>query len=194
MSPDWETPNPDVQGDLKIQLERNMQHIITRYSAYIRCIRESLEAKCVSAEDLINYLLTASAFSHTYQQIMPLLTHESDLIKATNMYKIFNFLAKEYASFLNYDIFRFIMNVYSIIDNGQEEFMYPEHLRSYLLRHKLSEFVSIKLAKWAASEKLILLMDIEVTSRLTMIADLKPRIARILGISLGSLELMDIAM
>ena len=193
MSPDWETPNPDVQEDLKIQLERNMQHIITCYSAYIRCIRESLEAKCVSAEDLIYYLLTASAFSHTYQQIMPLLTHEEDLTKATNMYKIFNFLAKEYASFLNYDIFQFIVKVYSI-DNGQEEFMYPEHLRSYLLRHKLSEFVSIKLAKWAASEKLILLMDIGVTSRLTMIADLKPCIARILGISLGSLELMDIAM
>ena len=193
VSPDWETPK-DILGDLKMLLDGNMQHIITRYSAYIRCICVSLEANGVSAVDLAYHLLTASAFSHSRQKIMPMSTNESELMEATNLNKIVLFLAREYASFLNCSIFEFIVNAYSI-DKGQEELRYPVYLRDYIQCHKLSEFVKINplLTKWAASKKFVLLMDIETTSRLAKIFDLKQSIAQILGISLGAIILLDYA-
>lgn len=88
-------------------------------------IRETLQANGVTPKDLCANLMNFSAFNHggTEQKRMLLSTHEAELEKAVDLYDVFNLISKVYASFLNYDVFQFIVDAYQI-DHGQEELKY----------------------------------------------------------------------
>ena len=88
----------------------------------MRRIREILQANGVTAEDLCANLLNFSAFNHadTEQKRMLLSAHRAELENAINLYKIFNLISTVYASFLNHDIFKYIIDTYKI-NQGQEE-------------------------------------------------------------------------
>ena len=103
-------------------------------------------------------------------------------------------LIKEYASFLNYEIFQLIVDKYQL-DNGQEEFKYPDHLKAYVNEHKISEFVEINpLLKdfTDSSKEVILKIDIVATSRLAKIKNLGTKFAEILHVNPITLRLLDI--
>ena len=80
------------------------------------------------------------------------------------------------------------------IDDGQEELKYPEYLKAYINKHKISEFVTINplLKKFTASTDLILKIDIESTSELGRIKNLKSAVADILGLKSAAIRLLDI--
>ena len=109
------------------------------------------------------------------------------------MNTIFNLLVTEYASFLDYDIFQYIVEKYRI-NNGQEELKYTEHLEAYIKRIKISEFIEInpQLKSLTKSNKIILKVDIESTSEIYQIKTLKSAVADILGIKSAALRLLDI--
>lgn len=171
-----------------------LDKIIKRYASYVSCIRECLQAKEISPKALCSNLLSVSAFDHTQQKRMLLSAHEVELNKAVDLFDVFNILTREYASFLNYDIFQYILDKYQI-NHGQEELKYPEHLDAYVTKHKISEFIKINplLKKFTAtSEELVLKIDIESTSRLAKLTRLKPAIAKIVGLTTAALQLVDI--
>lgn len=98
---------------------------------------------------------------------------------------------------MNYEIFQFIIEEYDI-DRHQERLKYPEHLKAYINKHKLSEFYEInpQLEDFTdTSKKAILKFDIELISSLgnlkarienvASILKLKPSALRLLGIEEG---------
>ena len=189
----------DTLEDLKLQLRSDLQNIIQQYSLYVSCIRKTLQEKGLKAKDLCSDLMTMSAFSHSKKEVMLLSAHKEEMEKAEDLNQIFNLLAEEYASFFDFDIFRFILEKYQreyrTIDIGQEELKYPDRLKAYLEKHKVSEFVEINplLKEFTAkSTELVLKIDIKSTSKLSKLKKIKTAVAKILGIKSRTLRLLDV--
>ena len=189
---------PDLDSgtleDLQHQLETELIRITAQYSAYVNCIRKSLKDTGITADDFSMDLLTIPAFSQSQRQVTLLSAHEMELRTADNINAIFQILQREYASFLNYKVFELIAERYKL-NKGQEEFRYPEHLENYIKKHNIEEFASINPLKKgtnANSTELVLKFDIELTSRLACLIDLKHFIADILGLNPSAIQLYDI--
>lgn len=179
---------------LQLQLDRELGNIIRCYTVYQSCIRESLQEKGIPVKDLVSNLLTFSAFNHSEQKRTLLSEHEAELKNTRDLYDVFDLIVKEYTSFMNYELLQFIVENYQL-DHGQEELKYPEHLKAYFAKHKISEFIQINPLleqHSAAATELTLKLDIEHTSRLAKIQDLKKAIAEILGLVPAALRLVDI--
>ena len=144
--------------------------------------------------DLCSDLMTLTAFNHTRQKRGLLSTKRTELHSATNLNGIFDLLAIEFSSFLNYEVFQYIVDRHHL-DNGQEEFQYPQHLKAYLNSHKISEFVEINplLKDFSdASKEMVLKVDIESTSELAKLERLRAAVAKILKLKLAALRLLDV--
>jgi len=189
--------DPDTLAELKLKLRKELGSIIKRYGTYVRHIRETLKARGVRVKDLCSDLKTVSAFNHTAQDHLLLSTHEDELKRAIDFNDVFDLLNKEYASFLNYEIFKYILDTYHL-DDGREEFKYPEYLKAYVEKHKVCEFVIVnpQLQKLSeASKPLTIKLDIDSTSKLSKLSkllDLKSEIANILDLKPVALQLVDI--
>ena len=171
-----------------------MNDIMTQYSFYVRSIREALQAKGVRVKDLSTDLQAMHAFNHTKQEIRLLSDHQDELKSAKDLNDIFDLLNKEYASFLNYGIFKKILEI-NKIDDDKEEFKYPDRLQAYIKKLKISEFYSINssLKKWPRhGEQLIVKIDIDSVSKLAKVFELKQELARILDINYNALQLVNI--
>lgn len=163
---------------------------MTKYSVYVCKIRRFLRDRDVSAR---SDLLTMPATNLANQELTLLSFHEAELKRADTLNKIFDLLVTEYTSFLNYGIFQFIVEIYRI--NDQDVLKYPEHLKTYLEEHKVSEFVAITTPRkkiGASSKKLVLKVNIALFTRMSKIIDLTEAIAAILGINRTALQLLDI--
>lgn len=125
--------DPDTLEDLRLQLDNELGTIIKQYSSYVNCIRRALQEKGVTARDLCSDLMSLSAFNHTALKRMLLSSHQTELERAADLNAIFNLLLKEYASFLNYEIFQLMVDQYKI-DDDREELKYPDHLEAYINR------------------------------------------------------------
>ena len=179
---------------LQMQLDQGLSDIISKYNNYVNSICESLQAKGIDAKQLGFKLLNLSAFNHSGQKRMLLSTHEAELKRAVDLYDIFSLLTMEYASFLNYEVFQFIVNKYKL-DNGQDEFKYPEYLNTYVRKHKISEFIEINplLKNFTdASKEVTLKININLTSELAKIKKLNVAVAKILGLHPAALRLLDV--
>ena len=138
------------------------------------------------------FLMGLSAFSHSEQQYT--LLCDSKLDEAIEINDIFALLLKNYASFLNYKIFKVLQEEY-VVNEGQQELRYPELLKAYLDKLKISEFLEVKpsLAKPnIATQKITLKLDIKLTSRLSRLENLQNGIAQILEINPAGLQILDI--
>ena len=184
----------DTRNDLDMQLDMELQNIVRLFGDYVDRIHDCLQAKGVTTRDLSFKLVKESAFNHSEQKRTLVSGHETELMNTENLQDILQLLYRHYASFLNYDIFQFIVEKYQL-DSGQKELQYPEHLTTYIEKHKISEFVKINphLKKTSdISIEMILKLDIESTSRLAKLKKIKSTIARILGIKSAALQLVDI--
>ena len=130
--------------DLEQQLDLELQHITNRYASYVHCIRKSIKEKGVTAEDLCAYLMNLRAFKPGNRKQMPVLLSgmRDELERAKTIDKIFIILSDKCASFLNFEIFQSIADDYEI-DKNQERLNYPQYLREYAEKHKLSEFIDM---------------------------------------------------
>jgi hypothetical protein len=185
--------DPDTKADLRRQLNRELRNINMLYTIYVNCIRRSLKEKGVDPKDLCCDLMNFPAFNRSDQSLSLVSAHEAELEKAGDINKIFSILSREYASFLNYHIFDFILTQYQV-DMGQDELKYPEHLTAYLKRHYVLEFVNINplLKKYSASKELFLKIDLASTSKLAKVIELRDAIAEILEVRSAAMRLLDI--
>ena len=181
--------------DLEFILEKNLDEIITEYASYVDCIRAIVKEKGVPPEELRSYLFSLSGFSKSYkgQKLSLLSDKKLELEKCETVTAIFSFLTTECASFLNYEIFEKVLKKYNISEDI-EELKYGEHLKAYIKKHKISEFIKINplLEHKGVSKKLTLKYDVESTCRLAKVDALKKFIAKILDLSPSALQIVDI--
>ncbi len=185
--------DPNVKMDLEFILERNIEEIIKKYASYVDCILAIM--KGVSPEDLRSYLLSLSASSKSFngQKLSLMSDKKLELKEKNTINDIFDFLTTESASFLNYDIFETIMKKYRIVED-REDLKYHDHLRAYIEKHKIIEFVKINplLKEKDGSTRVTLKYDIEITCSLAKVNDLKKFIAKILNLHPSTLQIVDI--
>ena len=190
------TLDPKVRIDLKQQLKLNFKQISRQYGSFVSYVRKSVIKKGVSAEDLSAYLLGLPALKSgdCDQQVMLLSEISDKLEKATTVNGIFNVLNRNYATFLNYEIFLNIAEEYEV-DPDHEKMKYPEYLDDYVKMHKLSEFEEINpmLKKIECGTiEMILKFDIEMTCSLAKLQEYTLNIAEILGLRPSALRLLSI--
>ena len=185
----------DTTKDLEHILETHRKKIASQYATYILYIRKSFDHR--SVDDLRSYIMSLEAFQSgsNFNTECKLLSGEKDkLEKASTICQIFDVL-NSCTSYINCDIYQRMVDDYDI-DHGQSEVLkYPEYLRAYFKKHKISEFIKInpKLEKCMDKTKeLILKFNVERTSRLAKVIELKKEIARVLELLPSTIELYDI--
>ena len=183
-----------VRLNLEQQLQINLRKIIDQRASYVKCIRRSLKSKGVTAEELCTDLLFLPAFYPHAEKKCPLLGDLRTRFKETTTIDgVFSILSGV-CFFYDCHIFQSIVKDYGL-DQGQEELKYPEYLKAYMKRHKVSEFIHINpsLEKFAdSSNPLYLKFDIKSTCTLHDLDKLKHSVAEILGLETAVLRLLDI--
>ena len=186
----------DIRDDLRQRLKRNLWDIKNYYASYVRCIRLSLIKLGVSVKDLRAFLLSLDAFQGDQEgaNVKLFFDKREKLEKASDIEDIFCLLVTECASFLNYEIFQSIISEYDI-NTSQEKLAYPEHLKAYINKHRLSEFYEInpKLEDFTDDSKsLVLKFGIELTSSVGTLKECTEAVANILGLKQTALRLLSI--
>ena len=182
--------------DLKFVLEQNLKAITRKFASYVDCVRTCIEEKGVTPEALSSFLMSLSAFSSSYkgEKLALMSERKSELKQANTIIDIFDLLITEYSSFLNYDIFQDLLAKYKIKEEDREELKYHEHLKEYIEKHKVSEFVKINplLKDKVGFKELTLKYDIKYTSTLAKVVELKKFIAEIMDLNPSALHIVDI--
>ena len=160
-------------------------------------MRQAVTATGVTLEDFRHFLLGLSPYVDDYGDEWPrLLDHVKAKIEmADSIVRIFQVLTTDCCSFMDVSIFQSIIDEYEIDINSDVKLQYSEHLKSYLLNHKISEFIMInpKLDRLKNSDILILKFNTDLSSSITKVLDLKSAIADILGLkSSAALQLLSI--
>ena len=150
----------------------------------------------VSVQSLCTFLLELPAFVSDEDENQGRLLSgvQEKLEKADTIYNVFNLLRKECASFLNYDIYESIQNKFCT-EVECEDFKYPDRLKAYIDGHNVKEFFDVnpQLEKVTeASIKLCLKLDIEVTSKVAKVVNLKSSVAALLGLKPSALRLFSV--
>lgn len=190
--------DPEVREDVEQQLELNLEAIRRRYALFVSSLCQSVIQKGITVEDFRLYLLNLPALEcdDDNEKHKLLSGVKAKIWDASTIHNIFSLLSLECASFLNYDIFQSILDDYKIPVQNSDALKYPEHLKAYLHKHKLSEFVEInpRLEKFTGddSKRLILKFKITLPSRVTRVLDLKKTIAKILRLKPSALQLVGI--
>lgn len=131
-------------------------------------------------------LFKVPAFNYKCQARMLLSAHREELKAATTLDAIFDILiSKEYASWLNYEIFKYIVESNDLY-NGDEEFMYPQKLNDFIMKHRVSnlkKMIAIKKRVNEASSELVFKFRIDSTSRLTRFNNLRKAVAGIFALN-----------
>ena len=188
--------DPKVRVDLKHQLKQNFKQISRCFASFVNYVRKSILQMGISADDLCASLLSLPALKsgESNQQVMLLSEISDKLEKATTVNGIFNVLNRNYATFLNYEIFLNIAEEYEV-DPDHEKMKYPEYLDDYMRMHKLSEFEEInpllKNVKCGSNE-MVLKFDIAMTCSLAKLQEYTLNIADILGLRPSALRLLSI--
>lgn len=178
--------------DLEIKTN-SLKEINKKYGAYVECLRSIIEEKGVTPEDLIKYLLQLPAFTTNYNEEKLCLMSDkaSELIQKTTIVEIFNFLLTECSSFINCDIFQDLMTNYDIMED-QEELKYYEHLNAYIEKHEISDFVAFDPPLKNKKDWKELKCEIDYTSRLATVTELKASIAENFDLSPAALHIVDV--
>ena len=187
--------DPDIRLDLEQQLEMNLEQITTRYTSYTDYIHMSIKAKGVSVSDFRSYLIKLTAFRPGCKEQCKLLSGiKAELDEADTINKIFDLLICE-CTFFDTKIFELLVNRFGIKDTEDTGILdYPEHLKAYINRHKISEFIAINpaLEKHTKSAKITFKFDIELTSKLAKVTNLQAAVAKILGLKPSTLQLLNV--
>ena len=171
-----------TRKDLEYTLEKYREKIVFRYGLYVRCIRKSLQEMAIDVNELCSYLLSINAFQSSINLHGKLLSGvASELKKARTILEVLDIVVENCSSYMNVGVFQCIVKTYGI-DKGQEELKYPGHLKAYIEKHTIAEFVKINPKLEISgddSKKLVLKLDIKQTCELSMIIDLQKAIASI---------------
>ena len=176
---------PRDQMDLKVS-RKNLDEIIHKYTSYVDCLRTCIEVKGITPEALQTYLLSLPASTNTYKgQKLTLLSNKKiELLSTKTIVEIFSFLTTECASFLNCDIFETILENYKI-SVDQEELKYCDHLKAYVEKCTITEFVKVTppLKLKSGYKELTLKYEIANVSNIGKVDELKKLVAKLLDLS-----------
>lgn len=188
--------SPETLESLEFLLTEYRKKIVKRYASYVHCIRTAILEKGISVSELCSYLLSLDAFQSGSNVQYKLLSGVKDKLEAANtIYQILDTITKDCSSFLDYEIYQCIVDQYDI-DHGQKALNYPEYLQEYIEKHRIAELAKV-IPKLSPSntqdtKEVILKLDIELTSKLTKIIDLKKEVARILNLMPFTIRLYSI--
>ena len=195
-------PDEKINLDLQHQLRNNWKKIGKQYASYTLCICTSLQEKGISTKNLTTFLLKIPALKNASdeEQYRLLTGLRMELREAADINDIIDLLDERCASVLDYDIFQSIVDEFKLdhnnTDENKEKLNYPKHLKEFIEKHKLSEFIKInpELSRYTSnSEEVCLTFDINLSKyRLKNVAELKSTIADILKIQPSSLRLFRI--
>ena len=189
--------DPDTLRDLRRQLRKNRKDITVRYASFGVRLCKAVTTKGITLKEFRHFLLGLSPYVDEYGDERPRLLDnvKAEIKMADGITGIFEVLTTECCSFMDVDIFQSIMDEYEIDTNSDVKLQYPEHLKSYLKKHKISEFIMInpKLDRFKNTDKLVLKFNTDLSSSITKVLDLKSAIADILGLkSAAALQLLSI--
>lgn len=190
--------NPEVCQDVEQQLEFNLEEIRRRYAVFVSFLCQSVIDKGTTVTNFRLYLMNLPALECDDNEEKHKLLYgvKVKLLEAVSIQDVFMSLSLECASFLNYDIFQCILDDYKISVENSDKLKYSEHLKLYLYKHKLSEFVKLnrRLDKFTdhASKKLALKFNIALPGRVTKVLDLKKTVAKMLRLRPSALQLVGI--
>lgn len=194
----------DSRRDLIRQLKNTREELQERYASFVVSLCEAVENTNVSFQAFKLYLLGLSALENDYLKFeddpevkQPILLEDvkAQIDKANSINDIFIVLTTESCCFINVGVFQSIMNKYGINVESDEDLQYSKHLKVYLENHKISEFIFInsrieRLVK--DSEELIVHFDVDLSSKISKIADLHGALAKVLGVKMSALRLVAI--
>ena len=190
--------NSDVEEDLEQQLKIDLKQIQTRYASYIDCIHAIVEEKGINATILSTYLINLPASTNTddERKLQLLSDMKTELQKAEKINDIFSLLSLKYASFLDYDIFETIREQFSV-NEDRDELTYPVHLKAYIEKHKIKDFVKLnlnpKLQKLGDdSKKITIKFGIKRIQSLSTLKEVTGAVANILGLRASVLRLYGV--
>ena len=192
------TLDPDVRDDLEHVLRIKRKRIMFHYACFVSRLCDCVKERGVTVEHLRTFLLKLPSFSPDKddgeESSKLLYGVKSKLEEADTVHKIFDLIGEECASFLNYDVYQFILDKYCS-DMKCDEFKYPEKLEAYINEHRIDEFFGInpQLENFdQASKKVKLKFDIASTSKVVKIINLKSALADVLGLIPSALRLFSI--
>lgn len=184
---------PIVIKDIQMILEKSLKEINRKFASYVHSLCEIIKQK-LSPDELRSQLLSFPAFcDHSFTKAALFKDREAELQEAKTIEEMFAILNKCYG-FINYVIFEKIIEKNNV-SKDQEELQYQQHLKAYIEKHKISEFMNInpRLKKLDDSTKeLIVKFDVESTCKLAKVIDLQKAIANILGLDFATLQIIDI--
>ena len=192
--------DPDVKKDLKYYLRLYRDQIKEKYAAFVTSLCTAVIATQVSLRDFRLYVLGLSAFQDQDGEQPNLLddVKKAKIEEAGSIHRIFEVLTTECCSFLHIGIFQSIIKKYDI-KTDSEDLKYSEHLKAYIDKHKISEFLEVipRLDIFLASsngnqKKLTLKFDVNLPVKVTHVFDLETTIAGILELSPSALRLVSI--
>ena len=184
--------SPADRGDLQFLLESNLRNILFAFANYTFCVQQSLQEKNVEVDSICDYLIGFTSNEHSIALLSG--AKRAKLAEANSISKIFRFLKEECTSFLNYDIFEYLIERFKL-DRDQEDLKYPEKLKAYVKKQRISEFIETKpaLSKYTDDTmKLTLVLDIDSMCRLDKLLDVAKAVAKILGVLPSTLLIYDI--
>ena len=189
----------DIELNLEHQLDQNLKMIHKQYAAYVDCILTIVEKKGITARRLSAYLLNLPAFSNNKDKML-LSDLKAELKEAEEVTDIFMLLSSKYASFLDYEIFETIRERYGAnYDDEQGDLDYPIHLKSYIKRHSIKQFINLnpelinpKLQKLGDTKHLRVKINIKRTQNLHTLKEVTRAVANILGLRPAALQLCGI--
>lgn len=169
------------------------------YACYVSHLCECVKKKGVDVHELCTFLLRLFAFApsdkyHQQQDKTLLSKMKVELKEAKTINDIIDLIGEECASFLNYGIYQSILEKYCG-DIDCEEFKYPEKLQAYIDQHSIKEFFDVNPQleeSTKSSKKLKFKIDIESTSKVARVVNLKSAIAKILGLKPSALRLYSV--
>ena len=177
--------------DLQHQLQNNSDEIQAKYASYVLNLCKCLIHKKVTVTELCTFLSRLP-----FQCGLPGI--KAKLREADTLYKIFDLVGDECASFFHYDVFQRIQNEFCTASDCESnpKLKYSEHFKAFINLHKISEFLDtnpqLKL-EFTGHEKLVFKIDnIQMSDKLVTVVELRRAIANILKVKPSELRFVNI--
>ena len=176
--------DPKVHMDLRYLLKKYHDKITTQFASYVSEIYGRIEAKQIDLNKIKQFLENKL---------------DSDLDEANSLDDIFRLLrrrSKASLNFLNYGIYESLRDKF-IPEEKDESLNYPDYLKAYANKHRLSEVFKIipKLKEIDISTSnniLNIKFDIKASDKLINVLELQESLALLLEIMPSDLQILNI--
>ena len=170
--------------DLQYQLTTYRDTITTQFASYVSEVYERIEAKQIDLNKIKQFLENKL---------------DSDLEGANSLDDIFRLLRRRNQTsfnFLNYHIYESLRGKF-IPEEWDESFKYPDYLKDYASKHRVSEFLGIspKLKEIdinTSNNILHIKFDTQASDKLISVLELQQSLAPLLEVMPSALQILNI--